>query len=136
VAVWGVRCTNRSSGARKNFAVARTYPVLSVLMVRAVVDWVGSMRIGERAERALTGLNWSVASINKFGFISDAQHNLHNGYYILIFKTGLPISFPATVGPLVGMYGEGRTAAIRGRLFSGASNFTFGIKVVDSGALA
>jgi hypothetical protein len=80
----------------------------------------------------LTGLSWSVASIDKFSFISD----VHNGDYILIFKTGLPISLPATVGPLVGANGEGRTVAVRGRIFSGASNFTFGIKVVDSGALA
>lgn len=85
----------------------------------------------------MTGLNWSVASIGKFSFILDAQHNLHNGGYILIFKTGLPISFPATVGPLVGVDGVGPTVAIRGTwFFSGASNFTFGIKVVDSGALA
>ena len=40
-----------------------TYPVLSVLAVRAELDRdEGSMRIGERAARVLTGLSLSVAS--------------------------------------------------------------------------
>jgi hypothetical protein len=38
-----------AQGKGKNFAVARTYPVLSVLTVREVMDRVGSMRIGMRA---------------------------------------------------------------------------------------
>jgi hypothetical protein len=109
--------------------------VLRVLTVRAGVDKGGvSMKIGVRAVRALMGLSWSVASNSNFNFVPRINFPIwHNAP---IFKTGLLISLPATVGPLVGMEGEGRATAVAGKFVSDASAFRFGNREADSGALA
>jgi hypothetical protein len=63
---WDVRCRNRNElRAKKKKGIIRsvTYPVLSVLTVRAELGRGGaSTRMGVRAGRALTGLSFSVAS--------------------------------------------------------------------------
>jgi hypothetical protein len=67
-----------------------------------------------------------------------AQHDLQSPSrpYAPIFNTGLPISFPATVGPLVGVVGEGRSEAIGTPFLPELSTLIFGFAWVDSGALA
>ena len=62
---WDVRCKNRNELRAKKKGIIRsvTYPVLSVLTVRAELGRGGaSTRMGVRAARALTGLSFSVAS--------------------------------------------------------------------------
>ena len=56
--------------------------------------------------------------------------------YAPIFNTGLPISFPATVGPLVGVDGGGRVGAVGTPFSSGVWTLRFGFTWLDSGALA
>ena len=101
-----MRCTNRSLGAtNENYYVVVRY-VPSAERLGAEADKGGaSMRIGARAERALTGLSWGVASIKTFSFMSSAQRNLIMGHDAPIFKIGLPISFLVMVRCLVGIDG-------------------------------
>ena len=91
-----------------------------------------STKIGVRAARALTGLSLSVASVDTLG--SDRSTRLSIiARDVPIFSTGLPIALPATVGPLVGVDGTGRTGGDGEPFFVDASNFNFGF--TDSGAL-
>lgn len=64
VVICDVRCGNRNKiRAKKGVMQLKTYPVLSVLTVRAELGRDGaSTRMGVRAARALTGLSFSVAS--------------------------------------------------------------------------
>ena len=121
----------------KSRSQRKTYPVLSILKVHAGPGRAGgSTRIGVRAARALTGLSLSVKSTDIFE--QFAQHDLQSAVtpHAPIFNTGRPISFPATVGPFVGVVGEGRTEAVGTRFLSGLSTLTFSFAWVDSGALA
>ena len=90
------------------------------------------MRIGVRAARALTGLSWSVASANsRFRSLITALHE--TAHDVPMFSTGLPISLPPMVGPLVGVDGIGRTGAGGVPIFTDALTVIFGF--TDSGAL-
>jgi hypothetical protein len=133
-ALWEKKVRSEKGKSRSR---RKTYPVLSVLIVRARHGrGGGSTRIGVRAARALTGLSLSVKSTDIFE--QFAQHDLQSAVtpHAPIFNTGRPISFPATVGPFVGVVGEGRTEAVGTRFLSGLSTLTFSFAWVDSGALA
>jgi len=62
--------------------------------------------------------------------------NRESTQYAPIFNTGLPICFPATVGPLVGVDGEGRAEAVGTHRLPCVSTLNFSFTWVDSGALA
>jgi hypothetical protein len=139
VAGWDVRCRNRniSSGVRKgDHAVAGDVP--STERFNSTCQTGQGWRINENGCACSPCLDGAQLErcvwVNAIPFVQyDPQSPITQ--HALIFNTGLPISFPAMVGPLVGVDGMGRTGLVGTPFFSGAPTLFLGFTGVDSGAL-
>jgi hypothetical protein len=138
VAGWDVHCgnRNRSSGARKGDHVD-TRDVPSTEGFDSTCQTGQGWRINENGCACSPSLDgaelecciWTYA----IPFVQyDPQSPITQ--HAPIFNTGLPISLPEMVGPLVGVDGKGRTGIV-GPFFLGASTLFLGFRGVESGAL-